>query len=518
MRNRMKHSVLFFSQLNQELQVKNLAFSAVCLAVLTACGGGGGDSQPTPAPAPTSTASTGPALTLAKTFLASYDTSLATSIPALGATALALTDGCSLNNGASKALAVSDYDADTLRVASRQFEVGSTRSAITVTAERTITNPDNTVRREIDVQYVIDYADGTRDEKATQTLITGSSAGSTLADGSACTASQDSASLRFLGNKKIANTFVNASNEKLDRLLLASGLAATPALTYNRYITLGIRDPAKIATYATISGPGLTSAPGVPATFKLVSPRLLRDDPLFAGKNGNFVDWRDTDTFRVCRGSTGGYAAADVADCVTNGATGATWGSFGLTDPAAQDTAFNALGVVAGGVYTVKLYAGTGWKTVNGQAAETPIATYTRTLENLPMSTVALGGTVTVPANKFPVFVTSSVTPPTVAANVRNRTAFSTDLTWNAPGLLPDGRNAGLSTLYSFEAGRANPGTAFNPASRQTTLSFPRSTAVLATFDVPAAVTALVVPTYFEAGLEYSNRNGNFIRNLRTFQ
>ena len=214
--------------------MKNLAISAVCLAVLTACGGGGGGTtQPTPAPAPTSTASTGVALTLAKAFLGSYDTSIATAIPATGATALALNDGCSLNNGTSKTLAISDYDADTLRVASRQFEVGSIRSAISVTAERTITNANNTVRREIDVQYVIDYLDGTKDEKATQTLITGSSAGSTLADGSACAASQDSADLRFFGNRKIANTFVNASNERLQRALLSNGSDAAPPLAYN---------------------------------------------------------------------------------------------------------------------------------------------------------------------------------------------------------------------------------------------------------------------------------------------
>ena len=496
--------------------MKNMAISAVCLAALTACGGGGGGTtQPT---GPTSTASTADALTLAKAFLGSYDTSLATSIPATGATALALTDGCSLNNGASKALAVSDYDADTLRVASRQFEVGSVRSAISVTAERTITNPNNTVRREIDVQYVIDYLDGTKDEKATQTLITGSSAGSTLADGSACSASQDSADLRFFGNRKIANTFVNASNERLDRLLLATGLAAVPPLTYNRYITLGVRDPAKIATYATISGPGLTSAPGVPATFKMISPRLLRDDPLFAGKPGNFVDLRDTDTFRVCRTPTGTFAAADVVDCVTNGAISAAWGSFNATDPSAQDTAFNALGVSAGGMYTVKLYAGTGWKTVNGQATETPIATYTSTLQNLPMSTVDLAGTMALPANKFPGVVSSSVTLPNIATNVRNKTAFSTDLTWAAPGVLPDGRKTGLNALYSFEEGRATTGTTFYPASRQITRSYPASTALAATSNVPAPVAALVTPVYFEATLEYSNRNGNLIRYLKTFQ
>lgn len=510
--------------------MKNLAISGLCLAVLTACGGGGDDDvtqpspiaapvpAPAPAPVPTSTASTEPALPLVRALLASYDASLATSIPASGATANAFNDGCALNNGTSQAQGVSEYDADPLRVASRQFEIGSTRSDVTVTAERTTTNPDNTVRREIDVKYVVNYADGTKNESATQTLVTGSSAGSTLADGSACTTPQDTASVRFLGNKRVAQTFVNASNEKYERFLLSSGLKNTPPVTYNRFITLGVRDPAKIATYATISGPGLTSTPGVPASFKLVSPRLLRDDPLFAGKNGNFVDWRDTDIFRVCRTSTGSFAAADVADCVTHGATGSTWGSFNSTDPAAQDAAFDALGVTAGGVYTVNLYSGAGWKTVNGQASETPIASYTTTLGNLPMSTVALAGTAAVPANMYPEFLTSSLTLPDIAANLRNKAAFSTDLTWAAPKALINGKTASLSSLYTFEQGRATAGPAFNPASRQVTLSYPASTALAATLNVPAPVPALVTPTYVEAVLEYANRNGNFIRTARAFQ
>ena len=508
--------------------MKNLAISGLCLAMLTACGGGGDDDvtqppplaapAPAPAPAPASTASTEPALPLARALLASYDASLATSIPTSGATANAFNDGCALNNGTSTAQGISEYDADPLRVARRQFEIGSTRSDVTVTTERTITNPDNTVRREIDVKFAVNYADGTKIESATTTLITGSSAGSTLADGSACTTSQDTASVRFLGNKRVANTFVNAWNEKNERFLLASGLENTPPVTYNRYIMLGIRDPAKIATYATISGPGLISAPGVPASFKLVSPRLLRDDPLFAGKNGNFVDWRDTDTFRVCRTSTGSFAAADVADCVTNGATSPMWGSLNSTDPAAQDAAFDALGVTAGGIYTVNLYSGVGWKTVNGQASETPIASYTTTLENLPMSTVALAGTAAVPANMYPEFLTSSLTSPDIAANLRNKAAFSTDLTWAAPKALIHGKTASLNTLYSFEQGRATAGPAFNPASRQSTVSFPAPTALAATLNVPAPVPALVTPTYFEAALEYSNRNGNFIKAIRAFQ
>jgi hypothetical protein len=40
----------------------------------------------------------------------------------------------------------------------------------------------------------------------------------------------------------------------------------------------------------------------------------------------------------------------------------------------------------------------------------------------------------------------------------------------------------------------------------------------MATLIVPAAVAQLVTPTYAEATLEYSNRNGNFVRSLNTWQ
>ncbi|UUZ70308.1 hypothetical protein LP416_15345 [Polaromonas sp. P2-4] len=243
----------------------------------------------------------------------------------------------------------------------------------------------------------------------------------------------------------------------------------------------------------------------------------MRDDPDFAGKNGNFVDWKDTDSFRVCRTATGAFATAETADCVANGATSNAWGKFD-TDPARLDTNFDGLGVVAGGAYTIKVYSGTGWKTVNGQAGVTPIATYTSTLENLPMSTVALAGTPAAPVIKFPLLVTSSLTAAQFAAAINAKAAFSSNLTWNLPGAMPDGRATALNTLYSFEQGRATSGANFNPASRQFNPSFPAPNAVAATLSVPAAVPALVTPTYFEAALEYSNRNGNFIRSLATFQ
>jgi hypothetical protein len=432
---------------------------------------------------------------------------------------LALTDGCSLSDGYSRALAVAEYHADTLRVASRQFDIGSARTNVTVLADRNITTADGTTRREIDVEYVVNYLDGTKNENATQTLISGSSSGSKLTDGSTCATPENKADLRFYGNREIANTFVNASNERLDRVALATGSAVTPQVVYSAYVSLGVRDPAKVVTYATVSGPSLTvSGTTELVTLKLVSPRLLRDAPEFAGKNGNFVDWRDIDSFRVCRTTTSIFAKAEFADCVANGATSNSWGNFNLTDPAALDTAFNAWGFVANGKYTFKLYADDGWKTINGQLGKTPIATYTNILRNLPISTVALAGTVAAPANKFPLVLTTSKSAFDAAAEIKAKTAIASALTWSKPGVMPDGRAVALNTLWSYESGRATTGIANYPASRQFNPSYPLPTAAMATLIVPAAVAQLVTPTYAEATLEYSNRNGNFVRSLNTWQ
>ena len=507
---------------------KNLALVSVLFAAALAACGGGDSSSSAPAPvggtdgAATPTSATGTALDLAKAFLTAYDSSLATTIPASGVTALAMRDGCSLHNGYSKALAVTEYDADPLRVARRQFDIGSTRTNVAVLDERTITNAGITTRREIDVEYVVNYKDGTKNEKATETLITGSSSGSKLADGSACATPENKAELRFYGNRNIANTFVSASNERSERTALATGLAVTPQVRYSKYVTLGVQDPAKVVTYATVSGRGLTvSGTTDLVTLKLVSPRLLRDAPEFASKNGNFVDWKDTDNFRVCRTTTAIFAKAESADCVANGATGNSWGNFDSTDPIALDLAFRAWGFVPNGEYTFKLYADDGWKTVNGQAGKEPIATYTSALRNLPMDAIDLAGISappgSAPSNKFPLLLTASKTPAEIATALRAKAAISVDLTWSKPGVMPDARATALNQLWSFEQGRASTGVAFNPASRQFNPTFPGSTATSATLSIPAAVPALITPTYVEATLEYTNRNGNFIRSLYTW-
>lgn len=460
----------------------------------------------------------GSALSLATSMFAAYDASLAIPgpIPASGAVALMLSDGCLLNQGYSKALAVAEYDADANRVASRNYEIGSTRTNITVLADRLSTNTDGTGHREIDVQYVINYLDGTKDESAFYTLIQGSSYGARMADGSVCSTPDNLPTLRFYGNRRRAQVFVNASNERADKFLLATGLAKTTAVLYNKFVNFGVRDPANVITYATVSGPGIKTTAGAAMTLKLVSPRLLRNAPEFAGKNGNYIDWKDTDNFRVCRTSTGSFATAETAECVAHGATSSGFGSFNVVGPIDSDTNFDAFGFVAGGVYTFKLYAGDGWKTINGQLGVTPVATYTSTLETLPMSTVALAGTLAVPNNKFAV-PSSTTLPWQIATAIRDKVAIAVPLVWALPGTMPDARPLRMSALYSFEQGSTT-AAGFYPATRLSTVTYPSPTASAAPgYSVPAPVAAMLTPSYAEITLEYTNRNGNFVRTLQTY-
>ena len=488
-----------------------------CGAACCVRGGGGGS---TTAP-PTLTTSTELAADAVKAFLAKQDASLATAIPTTGAAAAALTDACSLNNGFSKALGIADYDADPLRVASRQFDIGSTRTSITVLADRPSTNADGTTRRELDVEYVINYADGTKLEKATQTLISGSSSGSTMADKSVCAVAENKTDWRFFGNRKVVNTFVTATNERKSRAALATGLPLAQEVVYSKYITLGVSDPAGVATYAIITGPGIsTVTTGQPGSLKQVSPRLLRSAAEFAGKRGNFVDWKDTDTFRSCSNVAGtGSASAETANCAVDGSTGGNlWGTFDNASGSAMDAFFTTLNINAGAVYTIAIYGDDGWKTVNGQAGKTPIATYTSTLENAPYSAAALAGAAP-GTDLFPkLLTTGGVTSAQAAAAITGKSALSVNATWSAPATMPDSRALALTSHNYFEQGRASAGPAFNPASRQSYANFSGSMATAGTFAKPVPVPELITPTYGQFDLNYTNRNGNGLRSLYTFQ
>lgn len=494
-----------------------LKYSVIGAATfLVACGGG--DSDPVVVVPPTSQE---PALDAAKAFLAKYDALVATSFPATGAAATALHDGCFLNDGMTKAWIVDNYDTDPKALASEQYNIGSTRTNVKVLDDRLTKNADGTERREIDITYDVNYKDGSKNQVGTkQTIISGSSTGSKLPNGKDCTTAESKPDWRHYGNRKIVEATLTAFNERLERTVLATGAPMSPAVVYSKYISLNVVDPANVATYATITGPGLGIGTnfGKEGTLKLISVRLLRESTDMAGKPGNYVDWRDTDGFRVCQNTArNNYAPADIADCLGDGGTNNSWGYYRNADAAALDTGFSTLNIKAGDVYTFKIYNDDGWKTVNGQASKTPIATYTATLNTLPLNAADLAGT-GVSADKFARVTSASKTAAEIAAAVRGKTSISIDLAWSLPGAMPDARPVALSYVSGYQSGQANATGASWPASRKsdTTYPVPTATSTSRSFFTPA--TALVTPTYSEVSIAYSNRNRNLIRSIYTFQ
>lgn len=495
----------------------NLSIVGLSL-VLAACGGGGSSTTD----ANVAVQAQVPALDAAKAFLANHSALYATAIPTTGAANFSDRDGCYLHGGWSKAHSISYFDADPNSVASVKWTVGATRSDVQVLADRSRTNADGTTRREIDITYVIHYTDGTKEESSKQTLISGSSSGSTMADGTICTTPENRSDFRLYGNRQVVNTYVTAHNSRTERTALATGLPMSPQVLYAKYINVGVQDPAGVATYATVSGPGIVSstAPLTPITLKLVSARLLRDDPLFAGKNGNNLDLKNTDSFRGCRAAGGGYATAETADCTTNGATSSLFGAFGYPTSAAAtgDAWFAAAQFVAGGAYTIKVYNDDGWKTVNGQAGKTPIATYTSILPHLPFNLVQMAGASEI-TDLFPRITTSSMTSAQMATAINLQSASITNLTWSLPGTMPDARPVGLADVYAYEVGKKSATQPTNyPIGYRLDQIFPLSGATAASLNFAAPGVNLGMPTYGEIGLTYSNRNGNYIQSIYSFQ
>jgi hypothetical protein len=500
--------LVLFTSKNFGDPMKSLALVSLFTATLAACGGG--SSAPPAAPAPAPAPAT--ALQQAQTFLATYDASYATAAPATGAANTAVTDGCSLHDGYTKSVAIANFDADPLLAAqSNKYRIGSTRTNVQVLADRTAANTDGSSRRELDIQYQINYADGTVDPISKQTLITGSSFGSVMVGTVTCTTPDNNTNWRFYGNRSIVDTEVRAYNARNQRNFLSTGAPMPSAVDYSKYINFRVVDPSNFAKYVVITGPGLPAS-GV----KLVSPRVQRDDPLFAGKRGNYVDWKNTDSFRFCRSdATTGNVTGNTADCVTYGAAGNTYGSFNTT-AVLLDSTFNP-GFVAGGTYNVAVYNDLGWTTVNGQTTQIPIASYARTLDAVPYSAVALAGT-GVTSDLYP-RVASTLTGAQVAAVINSKASSTTDLSWNVLGSMPDAAKFGWGDIYAFVQGRATATTATWPASRQLVLSYPSTGATSATgYVIPAAPSALVTPTYAEFSIELSNRRGSRISSFVTFE
>ena len=463
---------------------------------------------------------TATALEQAKTFLAVFESSFATAIPGTGATRNAFSDGCYLGDGYTKPVSIALFDADrVMAVAQNKFRIGSTRTNVQVLADRKSTNAvDGSSRRELDIKYQVNYTDGTVDPDARGTLISGSSAGSVMAPGLTCTTPQTGSNWRFYGNRSVVDASIRAANERDENHSLTTGaLQLSNPVTYSKFIHFRVADPSNFAKYVVITGPGLA-----PSGAKMVSVRLLRSDPQLVGKRGNFVDWKDEDGFRFCQNSTNiastTNTAANTADCRAFGGNNTV---LGITNASATvvDTSFDALGFMAGGTYQIAVYNDDGWQGANGHAAQTPIATYTRTLLSLPYSAETLAGT-GVNSDLFPRITSTSLTNAQIATAFTNKAAFTMDFSFTALGVMPDSSKFGWGDVVTYEQGRTASSTNSNfwPASRQYFLAFPAAGATSVTnYLSPAPTSVLVTPTFTEIGIELSNRNGRRVWSYVTF-
>ena len=510
-----------------------LAALAGAMALVTAgCGGGGDGVDPTPAPAPAPAPSPAPApaptpapapapaptpaptaLELATKFLASYDQSLATSVPASSAERTAVLDNCYLHDGASRNFVATNYDATGTAAAGSNYSqsaltrsIGSRRSNVQVLADRATTNADGSTRREIDVQYDVTFPDGTVSPGGKQTLITGSSSGS-------CDAAENKVETRFLGNRKLVELNLIARNSETVSYALSDGSLRSPSTSVRRDIRFQVRDPGNVATYAVITGPGPAGNNGKPFGFKLLAPRLVRDTPELAGKPGTST-LADSDGFVVCSAPNSNTQVPEptIADCVGSGVQGDNWGrTLSLpTDAAAianVDAGFAAQGWTAGGVYTVAVYADDGWKTINGQSGKTPIATYTEVLEALPYTFAQMQ----TPPAQYPTITNSSMTLAQIAAAAKT-TGGTTQLTWQKAQPPAGGKPQSLVSSWVYADGVKTGSTTGFPRIRDFAYFYPELTATTSSVSFTGKNPATDAKRAQTFELYYSDRQGHVIQ------
>lgn len=482
-------------------------------ASLVGCGGGGSDK-------------TEPELTTlqrAAALLAQLDASLANSAPSTPEELSTFSDPCYLSNGSTKATLQAKFDENPDRSqGSETYRIGSKRSNLKILAERDSTNADGSTRKEVDITYSISYADGSTEEVDRLTLISGSSFGS-------CDKPENSTNMRFLGNRKIVGVALISRNIRDQRTLISNGQPASPAITYRRDIQFAVWDPQGLATYAIVTGPGPSNTiEGVTHEFslKLLSPRILRSNPLLAGKSDNYLNWGDYNFFRACRlpSSITGVPVIAHADCAGEGTQGQTWG-WTKNDPtpnnvAEADTGFNNLGFAKGGAYTFKIYADEGWKTKNGHEGKTAIAEYTIQLNNLPYTFAEMIGE-GVQVDKFARLISVSPSSSDLASIVKSGSSSQINATWTAPTITNDGRVFALGEAYEYFQGAAasNQDNIQYPGYRYYNPVFPggKATSISGEF-IEAKPAEIKSKNYSEFGLNYTDRKGGHMISYYSFR
>lgn len=460
---------------------------------------------------------------IAQALLTRQDQLWADGVPG-AATSLSLGDACYLHQGRNTAELVAAAATDTQRAVREAYRVGQRSGNVRLVSDATSTNRNGSSRRTLSVVADIAYTDGTTAKDMPIRLVSGSTFDT-------CATPQTGDDWRFIGDQQLAATTIEARTQRYENFNINTG--ARLSSSAQRYFTFSIRDYRNQFTYAVVSGPGPVvsmSGRSVPFALKLLSPRVQRDDPLLTGKTGDFNNWLDSDTFRICRTDTSTAPNAMVADCGRVGARGTgygnTWvvetpaqGSSNAAAAAAADTTFNAFGL--GGTYTVALYADDGWKTVNGHANKTPVATYSVTQNRLPYpyAGVFLGNDL---MGKLPSFDGQFNGQAYGAATFNALTAgqgltFATS-SLNAP-VAPDGATYAVRQHWHYFDGplSGNANSAYYPGSRFNNYTYVPSGITQFSRSIDGKPNTLGRIGYMELGLEYTDRSGHSLTHLKTY-
>jgi len=458
-------------------------------------------------------------LTEIKALFEREDAMWATSIPEpakLGSNA----DSCYLHDGQNTTELRAEAATDPQYPVGIAYRVGAKRNNDEILAIRNTTNADGSARREIDVRYTRKHTDGTS-TVILHTLISGSSHGT-------CASPTNSSTLRFLGNQRLAFVAVRPQITESHSFNINTGAAISQ--TVNRSFHFRLIDYRKQFTYAVVTGPGPTTTVNgqtYPFSLKLLAPQVLRDDPAMVGRRGNSPDWRDDDTFRICRSATSTTPHAVLADCAVSGAQGnlfgTTWSkSTSPTGAEAADTTFASLGL--GGEYTIALYNDDGWKSINGQAGKTPVASYKVTQKTLPftLASLAIGNDST---GRMPSM------DGLFGGNAYSNSILGVLNQTGGPGVqfvttafrgvnAPDGAVFVPLGYYHFTQGSlaTNASNAFWPTSRTSAFTyFANTTPSGFNTLVPSKDSRVQGISYFEIGTEFYDRNGHKLIHLKTY-
>ena len=486
------------------------------LLALTACGGGGGGnddpvvtdppvttnppptSEPPPPPPPPPPQPPAPAPTTQELVQQYYDTVqkvTATGLPAKGEDRYSFFDSCVLHNGRNKAAFISSWDGS---APGNAYTVGRTFSNIQIVAERKTTNADGSARHEVDVTVDTKYTDGTSVIGGSETLIAGSSSGT--AD---CASPQTGTEMRYFGNRhKVSVDLISRNRVDVYRQL-ADGSTPSRSFRLRREVAFTISDPAKVATYAIASwGPAST-----PYSMKLISPRIAREAPEMQDALGS-GNYTDTNNFRQCKTSAANLELnAAKGDCtsttigIQNETTGANATAIDAAARATADTNFEKLALGTGAEVTFAIYADDGWKTVNGQAGKTPIATYKVKVKNTSYPFAQLE------VSAYPQFSSIDPKEPTIAAEFKAAGGTAT-VALQAPKPPAGAAPTVLTGLSSFRQGPKSTSTSGRYAirgGRNATVATGATTASIPFDGKPADASAT---SYGEFTMTYGDRNG----------